>query len=104
MRDLGRAHVEAFLEMMSAERGAAQNTLLSYERDLDDLHGFLSGKSVRLTEAASADLTAYLKAHQADYRTKETRTVDLMLLSPTVLAQGIIIPPDKIQASTGSTR
>ncbi len=62
MRDLGRAHVEAFLEMMSAERGAAQNTLLSYERDLDDLHGFLSGKNVRLTEAASADLTAYLSS------------------------------------------
>jgi len=62
MRDLGRAHVEAFLEMMSAERGAAQNTLLSYERDLDDLYGFLNGKSVRLTEAASADLAAYLSS------------------------------------------
>ena len=37
MSDLGRAHVEAFLEMMSAERGAADNTLVSYERDLDDL-------------------------------------------------------------------
>lgn len=62
MRDLGRAHVEAFLEMMSAERGAAQNTLLSYERDLDDLHGFLNGKSIRLTDAVSADLTAYLSS------------------------------------------
>jgi len=60
MRDLGRAHVEAFLEMMSAERGAAENTLQSYEHDLDDLHSFLNGRSVRLTEAASADLTAYL--------------------------------------------
>jgi len=62
MRDLGRAHVEAFLEMMSAERGAAQNTLLSYEHDLDDLYGFLNCKSVRLTEAASADLAAYLSS------------------------------------------
>ncbi|MFP3545291.1 site-specific tyrosine recombinase XerD [Rhizobium sp. SIMBA_035] len=60
MRDLGRVHVESFLEMMSAERGAAENTLQSYERDLDDLHSFLNGRSVRLTEAASADLTAYL--------------------------------------------
>ena len=62
MRDLGRAHVEAFLEMMSAERGAAANTLQSYERDLDDLHSFLNGRSVRLTEAASADLAAYLSS------------------------------------------
>ncbi len=62
MRDLGRVHVESFLEMMSAERGAAENTLQSYERDLDDLHSFLNGRSVRLTEAASADLTAYLSS------------------------------------------
>lgn len=62
MRDLGRAYVESFLEMMSAERGAAENTLQSYGRDLDDLHSFLNGRSVRLTEAASADLTAYLSS------------------------------------------
>ncbi len=62
MRDLGSVHVESFLEMMSAERGAAENTLQSYERDLDDLHSFLNGRSVRLTEAASADLTAYLSS------------------------------------------
>lgn len=60
MRDLSRAHVEAFLEMMSAERGAATNTLTSYEHDLDDLHSFLNGRNVRLMEAASADLSAYL--------------------------------------------
>jgi integrase/recombinase XerD len=60
MRDLSRVHVESFLEMMSAERGAAKNTLTSYEHDLDDLHSFLSGRSVRLTEAASPDLSAYL--------------------------------------------
>ncbi|MBO9125871.1 MULTISPECIES: site-specific tyrosine recombinase XerD [unclassified Rhizobium] len=60
MRDLSRVQVESFLEMMSAERGAAANTLSSYERDLDDLHSFLNGRSVRLTEAASADLSAYL--------------------------------------------
>src|SRR5262245_36432936 len=62
MRDLGRAHMEAFLEMMSAERGAAANTLQSYERDLEDLHSFLNGRNVRLTEAGSADLGAYLSA------------------------------------------
>ncbi|WP_117196353.1 site-specific tyrosine recombinase XerD [Rhizobium terrae] len=60
MADLSRAHIEAFLEMMSAERGAAGNTLLSYERDLEDLHSFLvtAGKSPLTAE--SADLSAYL--------------------------------------------
>ncbi|MBB3395593.1 MULTISPECIES: site-specific tyrosine recombinase XerD [unclassified Rhizobium] len=62
MKDLGWVHVEAFLEMMSAERGAAANTLSSYERDLDDLHGFLNSKGVRLMDAASADLSAYLSS------------------------------------------
>ncbi|MBB6488440.1 site-specific tyrosine recombinase XerD [Rhizobium lusitanum] len=65
MRDLGRAHLEAFLEMMSAERGAAVNTLQSYERDLDDLHSFLSERSVRLTDAGSGELGAYLSSLSA---------------------------------------
>ncbi|MDI7862579.1 site-specific tyrosine recombinase XerD [Rhizobiaceae bacterium n13] len=60
MKDLSRAHMESFLEMMSAERGAAGNTLVSYERDLDDLHSFLAARNTRLTEAGSADLAAYL--------------------------------------------
>lgn len=62
MVDLGRVHVESFLEMMSAERGAAANTLQSYERDLDDIRSFLKERSIRLTEAASADLAAYLSS------------------------------------------
>ncbi|MGR9170530.1 site-specific tyrosine recombinase XerD [Rhizobium sp. KDH_Rht_773_N] len=65
MKDLGRVHVESFLEMMSAERGAAVNTLQSYERDLDDLRSFLHGRSIRLTEAASSDLDAYLASLSA---------------------------------------
>ena len=41
MSDLTR--IEAFLEMMSAERGAAQNTLEAYARDLMDASEFLGG-------------------------------------------------------------
>ncbi len=33
-------HVEAFLEMLAAERGAARNTLLAYGRDLADFAAF----------------------------------------------------------------
>ncbi|PZM09507.1 site-specific tyrosine recombinase XerD [Rhizobium tubonense] len=80
MRDLGRAHMEAFLEMMSAERGAAVNTLQSYERDLDDLHGFLSERSVRMTEAVSSDLGAYLSglARQGFKASSQARRLSAM--------------------------
>jgi integrase/recombinase XerD len=60
MRDPSALQVESFLEMMSAERGAATNTLQSYERDLEDARSFLNGRSVRLTEAMPDDLRAYL--------------------------------------------
>ncbi|HAU74888.1 MAG TPA: site-specific tyrosine recombinase XerD [Agrobacterium sp.] len=54
------ARLESFLEMMSAERGAAANTLASYERDLTDLREFLGSRGQSLTEAATSDLSAYL--------------------------------------------
>jgi integrase/recombinase XerD len=60
VRDLSAAHAEAFLEMMSAERGAAKNTLVSYERDLDELSAFLKTRSASLNSAASPDLQAFL--------------------------------------------
>jgi len=51
------ARIEAFLEMMSAERGASDNTLQSYRRDLEDAAEQLDGG---LVEANSADLRVYL--------------------------------------------
>ena len=48
-------HIEAFLEMMSAERGGAANTLAAYRRDLEDYAGFLAGCGADL-EGAGADL------------------------------------------------
>ncbi len=39
---IGGHHIEAFLEMMSAERGAALNTLAAYRRDLEDYARFLA--------------------------------------------------------------
>jgi integrase/recombinase XerD len=56
----GGARIEAFLEMMSAERGASENTLLSYRRDLEDAAEFLAAGGRGLEEAASADLGAYM--------------------------------------------
>ena len=64
MRDLSAAHAEAFLEMMSAERGAAKNTLISYEKDLDEVSAFLRSRNTTLGAAATADLQAFL-SHMA---------------------------------------
>ena len=47
-------HVEGFLEMMAAERGAARNTLEAYRRDLDALARFLARRG-RPPEAADPD-------------------------------------------------
>ncbi|MDX8499485.1 site-specific tyrosine recombinase XerD [Mesorhizobium sp. VK4C] len=51
------ARIEAFLEMMSAERGAAENTLSSYRRDLEDASEAIGGG---LAGAGAADIRAYL--------------------------------------------
>ena len=56
--------VETFLEMMAAERGAADNTLQSYRRDLDDFSLFL-GRTLT-AEATSADLSRYM-SHMATH-------------------------------------
>lgn len=54
-------HIEAFLEMLSAERGAARNTLDAYERDLRDFAGFLSSRDRALDAATSRDIRDYLE-------------------------------------------
>ena len=51
------ARIDAFLEMMSAERGAAENTLASYRRDLDDAAEAVAGNLAAATPDA---LRAYL--------------------------------------------
>ncbi len=54
------AAIETFLEMMSAERGAAQNTLESYRRDLDDAAAFSAATGVQLTLAEPSIIRSYL--------------------------------------------
>lgn len=54
-------HVGAFLEMLSAERGAARNTLDAYERDLKDFAGFLSSRGRAMDAAAPRDIRDYLE-------------------------------------------
>ena len=55
-------HVEAFLEMLAAERGAARNTLLAYRRDLDDFAGFAASHGQAPAAADQQTLSLYLRA------------------------------------------
>jgi integrase/recombinase XerD len=54
-------HLEAFLEMLAAERGAAQNTLQAYRRDLEDFLAFLEHRAKSLAAVAPAEIGAYLR-------------------------------------------
>ena len=52
--------VDAFLEMMSAERGAAKNTIEAYRRDLSDYSGWLARKSADPKDASREQVVGYL--------------------------------------------
>jgi integrase/recombinase XerD len=54
--------IEAFLEMLSAERGAARNTLEAYARDLMDFAGFVARRGQKIAAARAEDLRAYLSS------------------------------------------
>jgi integrase/recombinase XerD len=54
--------LEAFLEMLAAERGAARLTLAAYRNDLIDLSGFLAGRGIALDHADAEALHDYLAA------------------------------------------
>lgn len=62
MQTQDRELVGRFKEMLSAERGAADNTLQAYGRDLDDFLAFLSARHRALTATMPADISAYLRA------------------------------------------
>ena len=47
-------HVDAFLEMLAAERGAARNTLLAYGADLADFAGFAGARGAFIYDNAGA--------------------------------------------------
>ncbi|MGH7038684.1 MAG: tyrosine recombinase [Stellaceae bacterium] len=61
-RPAASRHVEAFLEMLAAERGAAPLTLAAYGADLADLAAFAAARGVALETAAAEVLHVYLAA------------------------------------------
>ena len=57
-----QGHLEAFLNMLAAERGAAQNTLQAYRRDLDDFRAFLDRRACSLVATKPVEIGAYLRS------------------------------------------
>ncbi len=55
-------HVEMFLEMLAAERGAVANTLAAYRRDLVDFAAFMGRRRGTLAGARDADVRRYLSS------------------------------------------
>jgi integrase/recombinase XerD len=56
----GDRHLEAFLEMMAAERGAAGNTIEAYRRDLERFGAVLARRGRSVAACDGDDLRAYL--------------------------------------------
>ncbi len=58
--DGGERLIALFLDMQSAERGAAANTIEAYRRDLDDLSAYLAGSGRSVKDASAEHLRGYL--------------------------------------------
>jgi len=52
--------IEAFLEMISAERGAAKNTLISYTKDLEQYAAFVGAQGQQFSSVATPTIEQHL--------------------------------------------
>jgi len=59
-------HIEAFLEMLAAERGAARNTLLAYDRDLEGFAAFAHARGEKVAAASGETAHAYMSGLGAE--------------------------------------
>lgn len=64
--------VSAFLEMMSAERGAAANTLAAYARDLELYCDHLKSAGVQVENAGTSEVRTWLNALHDEGLSKST--------------------------------
>lgn len=69
---MNKKYIELFLEMMSAERGAAQATLSSYKKDLMDFASYSDSSMVNLLGVNPATIRDYLADLLAQGRSSST--------------------------------
>src|SRR5579884_4523642 len=84
--------LEAFLEMLAAERGAARLTLGAYGNDLRDLAGFLRRRGKTLEEAdpeALHDYMADAATRRLSPRTVARRRSAMRQFYPFLLVEGV---------------
>ena len=66
MASVDTTNIEIFLEMRSAERGVAENTLAAYGRDLTDAARFFGAREIEILDATADDLRVYLNTCNED--------------------------------------
>jgi integrase/recombinase XerD len=84
--------VDAFLEMLAVERGAARNTIESYTRDLSDFAEFAAGQGWRAADADAATCQGYmasLRARGLSARTAARRLSALRQFHLFLLKEGV---------------
>ena len=85
-------HVEAFLEMLAAERGSARNTRVAYELDLTDFAIFTERRHIPVAKADAGTVQAYMASLQAtglSARTAARRLSALRQFHRFLLREGI---------------
>jgi len=97
-------HIEAFLEMLVAERGRARLTIEAYRRDLADFTGFLARRGGAATTADSDAIRDYLANLAARMRpaTSARRLSALRNFHRFLIAEGV--RPDDPTAAIDSPR
>src|SRR5438046_7062423 len=78
---IGSVHlIEAFLDMMGAERGAGIHTLAAYRRDLLDFAGHLGGTGTDPARASREELRAFLAGLSSSGMAASTQARNLSAL------------------------
>jgi integrase/recombinase XerD len=84
--------VDAFLEMLIAERGSAANTVAAYQRDIEDLRAHLARLGQGLPDASSDDLRSFMSAlakRGLSPRTAARRLSSLRQLFAFLVSEGV---------------
>ena len=105
-RAVRRQQIALGLFAGTAVSKAAQDLLNRYRNDTRTVEYFtLNSTSLpSIPEPTEDDLKAYLTAHQAEFRTEETRTADVVLLTPDILAPQYAATEDEIKAEYERTK